>query len=111
MLIYTQDYTPLIKADELILSAIYALGNGNVNEIEKQLNEVRDIIGNYITEDNMRIDKKAVLGWVRSDDAQREFTHAYFDFEVCKMTITAEMASLQDKFKKTLENMHASFRQ
>lgn len=65
---YSHDYTKPSKVENLLYSAQRLIANECFDAAAERINEAREIIQQYLTDDNMIEDDDVADGWVKMSD-------------------------------------------
>lgn len=78
---YSHNYTKPSKVESLLYSAMRLMGGDRHQEALEELNKARQILSEYLAQDNM-VEDNDTVGWIRSqeifDDDQMEYIRDVF---------------------------------
>lgn len=67
---YSHDYTKVAEAESLLYSATRLMANECWDAALERINEVRQLLQEYLAHDNMVEDNDVADGWVRACDVE-----------------------------------------
>lgn len=68
---YSHDYTRVSQAESLLFKAYVFLANDCYDDAKKRINEARQLLQEYLSQDNMVVDNDVADGWVKYQDAKK----------------------------------------
>lgn len=74
---YSHDYTKVSEAESLLYRAIRLIANECYDAADERINEARQLLQEYLSQDNMVEDDDVADGWVKASDVE-ELMHSKF---------------------------------
>lgn len=107
---YSHNYTMVSEAESLLYSATRLLANDCPDAAVERINEVRQLLQQYLAQDNMVEDDDVAYGWVKSSDTfndeQLDFIRDLFADQLhhCPTSSTAqEQLDIINKCQRNLD--------